>query len=505
MKPHEVLGTTLACLEDGLFFARYFFKHRENNKFRVNWHHVWITDTLQGVMDGTYKNVIITVPPGSSKTELAVINFVARGLAINPWCRFLHLSYSDDLALQNSQKARDLIASEEYQQLWSREIAEDQKSKKRWNVMVNGKLAGGCYATSLGGQITGFRAGHMAEGFQGAIIIDDPMKPEDAFSTPKVDAANRRLLTTVKSRRANPDTPIILIMQRIAENDPVGFIKGGNIPGEWHHIKIPAVIDEAFVKTLPMKYQSMVERDAETRFSYWPYKERIAELLTMERGEGMDQTGSRISRHVFASQYQQDPVAIGGNIIKSEWFQYYSVAPVMRERKIFVDTAQKTKERNDYSVFECWGRGKEGGIYLIDMIRGKWEAPELKKMALLFWQKHQAADATKMGQLRQMVVEDKSSGTGLIQELKKLNSIPVKGLERVKDKLTRVMDVVSYIEAKTVFLPEEAPFTADFVTECEAFTADDTHSYDDQIDPMVDAIVDLLSTSNKLKVWENLR
>jgi predicted phage terminase large subunit-like protein len=498
------------CEEDHLFFSRYFFKSRQNLKFIVNWHHRMISDVVDDVIAGRKKNVVITVPPGSSKTELVVINLIARGLAINPRARFLHLSGSDSLASLNSSTARDIISSDQFQQLWPLKIADDAKAKKRWNVLVDGQIAGGVYATSLGGQITGFRAGHMAEGFQGAIIVDDPIKPEDAFSKTKLDAANRKLLTTVKSRKANPSTPIIIIMQRIAENDPVGFIEKGNMGPGWSFVRIPAVIDETYVKTIKEEYRSTVMREPQAedgRFSYWQYKEPIDQLLALERGEGSDQSGARISRHVFNSQYQQSPVQLGGNIIKGAYFCRYAQIPKIKYRKIFADTAQKTKEANDYSVFECWGLGEDGKIYLLDMIRGKWEAPELKKRAISFWQKHKNADVydvEKFGHLREMPVEDKSSGTGLIQELKLLNNIPVKAIERVKDKLTRIMDVLSYLEAGLVCVPADAPYTNDFIAECESFTADDSHDHDDQIDPMVDAIVDMLSTGNKIKQWEQL-
>jgi predicted phage terminase large subunit-like protein len=495
------------CEISHLFFSRYFFKQRQNISFRVNWHHELICDALQEIVDGTKKNIVINVPPGSSKTELAVINFIARGLALNPHARFLHLSYSDDLALLNSQTARDMIRSDEYQALWPIEIADDSKAKKRWNVLVNGKTAGGVYATALGGQVTGFRAGQMAPGFTGAIICDDPLKPEDAFSKSKMEQANRRLITTVKSRKANPDIPMILIMQRIAENDPTGFIRAGNLGRDWSVVVIPAVIDDAYVATLPEKYRGLISRDADDRFSYWPYKERIDELLTMERGEGTDQSGSRVSRQVFASQYQQNPVAIGGNIIRGEWFHRYRVLPKIKWRKIFADTAQKTAERNDYSVFQCWGLGEDHKLYLLDLIRGKWEAPELKKRAVAFWNKHHDPYVYKTethGQLREMIVEDKSSGTGLIQDIRYSNTLPIKGVERVKDKLTRVMDIVSYVEAGLVSVPEDAPFTNDFLGECEAFTADDSHAFDDQIDPFVDAVNDMLASGNKLKLWEKL-
>jgi predicted phage terminase large subunit-like protein len=494
------------CETDHLFFTRYFFLARQGIKLLVNWHHVLMADAIEKVIRGEIQNLILNLPPGGSKTEFVVINLMARGLAINPRARFLHLSGSDQLATLNSATTREIIQSDRFQELWPLKIADDAKAKKRWNVEIDGAPAGGVYATSIGGQVTGFRAGHMTPGFQGCIIIDDPIKTQDSYSKVKLEAANRSLITTVKSRRANPKTPIIVVMQRIAENDPVGFIHGGNLDGQWTTIKIPAVLDEKYIASLDPKYRDMIDATQlrEGRMSYWAYKEPLDLLLAMERGDGSDQGGSRISRHVFSSQYQQEPVAIGGNIIKGEHFSRYTVLPKVKWRKMFADTAQKTKEANDFSVFGEYGMGIDNKLYLIDQIRGKWEAPELQKRAIAFWNKCKGRDVEAYGQLREMQVEDKSSGTGLIQTIRMMNNIPIKPIERVKDKLTRVMDMVPYIEVGSVCLPEAAPFTNDFVAECEAFTADDSHDYDDQVDTLCDAVNDMLSAGNKMKQWEQI-
>lgn len=481
------------CEADPIFFARYFFKRRQGIKFLINFHHHLISRALERVRLGLCENLVINVAPGSSKTELAVINFIARSIALNPRCRFLHISSSDDLVLLNSQTARDIVESDDFQDLWPLHIADDAKSKKRWNVMYEGRKAGGVYAVALGGQITGFRAGHMTPGFQGCVIIDDPLKADDAYSPAAIKTANRRLLATVKSRRARSTTPIILIMQRLGELDPAGFIKGGNVPGRFEFLEIPALIDDAYLAKLPSDIAAMAltePRDEKGRFSYWEYKEPLADLLQLEAGNGNDADGRKVSRHTFNSQYQQKPVAIGGNIIHGHNFKRVTVLPKITFKKIYADTAQKTKERNDYSVFECWGLGDDGKIYLLDLLRGKWEAPELRATAISFWNKHKA-DRTS-GALRKMMIEDKTSGTGLIQDIQRHAHIPVGGIERNKDKLTRVMDVLSYIEAGFVCVLEDSPFLSDFITECEAFTADDTHAHDDQIDPMCDAINDML-------------
>lgn len=498
MTPLELDVRKYLCETDHLYFTRYFFKARQNLKFRVNWHHVYLAEELEKVFTGETENLVINVPPGSSKTEMAIINFICRGLARNPWARFLHISYADDLALLNSTSARELLQSDEFQEFWPMKISEDAKSKKRWNIMAGTKKAGGVYAVSLGGQITGFRAGHMAEGFQGAILIDDPLKPEDAYSATKRKRANRQLLSTVKSRKANPKTPIVLIMQRIHDQDPSAFIEAGNLPGKWKHIVIPALIDDAYVAALPEHIQKLIdrtERDEIGRFSYWPYKEPLADLLAMEKGSGKDQEGNQIGKHVFSGQYQQRPSLLGGDIIQSKWFKRYSILPPLKYRMIYADTAQKTKERNDWSVFTEIGMGQDGNLYILNITRGKWQAPELRQNAKDVWSS--AKSRTNAGMVRKMKVEDKSSGTGLVQDLERGSGIPIEGIERSTDKLTRVMDAVPYIESGMVFLPEEAPWVSALTAECDAFTADDSHLHDDQIDTLCDAINDNLAKKKK--------
>ncbi len=196
---------------------------------------------------------------------------------------------------------------------------------------------------------------------------------------------------------------------------------------------------------------------------------------------------------MFASQMQQRPSPLGGGIIKGSWFGRYSVVPPLKYRAVFVDTAQKAKEHNDYQVAECWGLGTDSYLYLLDVMRDKFQAYELEDRIPDFWNKHKA---DKNGRLRFMAVEDKSSGTELIQKIQKKIKprIPVKPIPRGPgaNKLTRVMDVQGYIESGYVKLPDNAPWVMDFIAECESFTADDTHAHDDQIDPMCDAISQML-------------
>ena len=196
---------------------------------------------------------------------------------------------------------------------------------------------------------------------------------------------------------------------------------------------------------------------------------------------------------MFAAQMQQRPSPLGGGILKGEWFGRYTVLPKLKYRAVFVDTAQKAKQHNDYQVAECWGLGEDGYLYLIDVLRDRFQAYELETRIPDFWSKHRAETN---GRLRFMAVEDKSSGTELIQKIQKCikPKIPVRPIPRGPNlnKLTRVMDVQGYIESGYIKIPADAPWVHDFVTECESFTADDTHAHDDQIDPMCDAISQML-------------
>lgn len=452
------------CLHDHLFFTRYFFKNREGVKFRINWHHKAVARALQDVIDGKIKRLIINVPPGSSKTELAVINFIARGLAINPRARFLHLSYSSELAELNSAKAKELVLSTEFQELFPLPIKSDSNARGRWNVVGDdGVSIGGCYATSTLGQVTGFRAGHMAEGFQGAILIDDPLKPVDSLSKTKRDAVNNAYINTVQSRKASPDTPVIIIMQRLADEDLTGFLVNGGDGYEWHHVKIPAI--------------------GEDGESYWPEKEPIDSLLSLkEKGN-----------FTFEGQYQQEPYVLGGELIRGEWFGRYNQLPEWREfsrRAIFADTAQKTGEQNDYTVFMDALLCRTGKIYILNVWRKKVDAVGLLAMANDIWASVSVNNGREsLPPASALYIEDKASGTGLIQQLKQGKQfIPVIPVPRTKDKLTRLMEVQPRIQSGGVFLPEAAPWVVDFIGECEAFTANDSHKHDDQIDPLIDAI-----------------
>jgi predicted phage terminase large subunit-like protein len=182
---------------------------------------------------------------------------------------------------------------------------------------------------------------------------------------------------------------------------------------------------------------------------------------------------------------QQRPNPAGGGVFKSDWWQWLDVPPQIQWRAIYADTAQKTKEQNDYSVFQCWGKATNGQSVLLDMVRGKFEAPELLERARAFWAKHK--QAKDQGALRAFKIEDKVSGTGLIQQLRKEGK-PVLPIKRSTDKLTRAYDAAPYIESGNVVLLRNVPHISDMMAEAEAFP---NGAHDDTLDPMMDAVADM--------------
>lgn len=431
--------------------------------------HPVMCDTLDRVYRGEIKRLIINIPPGYGKTELAVINFIAHGFAINPRSRFIHASYAEPLALDNSTKVKDIINLDGYQAHWSVKMRLDQNAKGLWRTTAGGHLR----AAAAGQPITGFRAGILAEpGFTGAMVIDDPLKPDDASSDTTRKFINARWENTFKSRLAHEDVPVIVIMQRLHVDDFVAHLLE-NSGEQWHLLCLPVLI-EGEVEA-PAGNVTMIPHG-------------LPDGPLWDKKHDMEQIGIlQYAPQVYAGQYAQMPVVAGGNLFKLDWFGRYQELPKLSWRAIYVDTAQKTKERNDYTVFEHWGAGYDGKAYLIEVIRGRFEAPELESTALALWNRCKAMDADRFGYLRKLMIEDKVSGTGLIQSLNR-KAIPVIAVQREKDKYTRALDVVPASAAGNVVLPSTAPWLKAFEAELAAFP---DGSFDDQVDPFIDAVGDM--------------
>lgn len=446
----------------------------------------WFNELLFAELDqflkdaeaGLMPRLMIFAPPRSGKSEAASRRFPAYVLGKHPNWNVIACSYSSDLANRMSRDTQRIITSPRYNEIFpetnltlNRAGAGGAiRTAELWEIINSkGDIQGGSYrAAGVNGGITG----------QGMNIgiIDDPAKDYKTASSPTYQEAVIDWYDTTFFTRADPKiNGIIIILTRWHKDDLAGqLLKKAEEGGEqWRVVSFPMEAEKHEVHELNGKKYSL---------------RKPGEILFPERmpQSFVDKAKQRGSL-VWNALYQQRPTAKGGGLIKSEWFGEYKELPPLKWRAVYGDTAQKTKEVNDFSVFEHWGLGVDGYMYLIDMIRGKWEADELKRRAVAFWN---SCKHLKNAPLRHMAIEDKASGTGLIQSIRKDALCPVKAIQRDKDKYTRLMDTQGFIESGYIKLPSDKPFVSDFLVEMESINPD-FNTHDDQLDPMMDAITEM--------------
>nr|UYL16968.1 MAG: terminase large subunit [Caudoviricetes sp.] len=473
---------------------RIWFQLLQGQKFLSNWHFSYLCWKVEQIIMGEAQNVIFNITPGSGKTEIFSIHMPVHAMVRNKKVRNLNLSFSDGLVQQNSMRVKEIIGSPEFQELWPCKLAK-ASAKDITALNRDGKVWLQLNSRAIGGQVTGLRGGYMDDGFTGMLTLDDPDKPDDMFSAVRRASIHTRLKNTVRSRRMKDTTPCVVVQQRLHVNDSTWFLLNGGMGGiEFDVVSIPALVTREYRETLPDWLKPEFDRDVLTSepivvdgveyFSFWPAKESAKSFRELWLADP----------YTFLSQYQQQPIALGGNVFKTEWFQYYGDGEKCTLPKpdrfeytfITADTAQKIGELNDYSVFCYWGMFKDR-VYFIDGVRGKWEAPELETNFVAFvnqcWKRNK-----ECGTLRRIHVEDKASGTGLIQGAKKKMPIDINPVQRSSDKVTRAMDAAPVMRAGRVAIPESHPMLAELLAEVAAFTFDDSHPNDDIVDNIVDAV-----------------
>lgn len=440
------------------------------------------SETMDKVFKGEIKRLIINVPVGMGKTDRAIIATVARGFAIEPKARFLHISYSKELVNNNSQQIKEYIASEDYQELFPTSLKDDTTAKGLWKTTEGGMFRG---ASSMSA-ITGFRAGNIAirekpsptnpHCFTGAILIDDPLKPDDAKSKTKLKAVNERYETTFKSRLAYEDVPIILIMQRLHSKDMTEYLLD-RYKDEWYHLCIPAIPTE--------------ERTSDLRGINIPHNLPLNEpVWALKYSKEFLLNEKLVNPEFFHSQLQQKPKLNAlGAVLSGKWLLSYDKVPQLRKTIVYVDTSMKETESSDYSVFLWVGVGFDGYIYVLDMLRKKLGfhrlVPEFKE----FYNRCREHEDSNIPPPKYAKIEDKVSGTSLIQVLNDSN-IQTVAIQRNSSKLARVQTVAHYFYSGAMLLPKNKHWVVDIRDEFDEFTEDDTHTNDDIIDCCVDAVTD---------------
>ncbi len=466
----EYLGFQLLQKGFKIWFL-YMFKLIEGRPFIVEPIHDELFEYYQAVFDGELWRCNINIPPRAGKTTLQEY-FTCFCITNNPKSNIIYTSYSQTLLAEISSKVASILEHPAYKAMYPiryeveeestelvdnfwRDYLHENDGRNTYSARKITTYAGGiALFASIGSQITGYGAGvRGSKKFSGFLAIDDAQKPADSRSQVLRDKVIRYYEETLLSRLNNPQTPIVNIQQRLHMEDLSGVLQ------EKYNFKTLSkpLLDENDVCQIPSQYTP----------------ERIKELQQ--------------NNYVFQAQFQQCPIILGGQVIKRDYFKYYSTSTTYRYKRIFMaaDTAMKVQEHNDYSVFLVGGVTNENKLHVLEMVRGKWEAPELEKVAINLWNKYKRDTHTGLC-CNGMYVEDKASGTGLIQGLRTKYGIPVMGIQVSSDKLTRIEDILPYIEAGQVLLPENENygFNPDLLKECEAFSRDMSHSHDDICDAL---------------------
>jgi predicted phage terminase large subunit-like protein len=431
------------------FIRRSFQTVEPGQEYQDSQHIHAIAWRLEQCLRGDIKRLIITLPPRHLKSICASVAFPAWVLGQDPGKRIICASYSNELAEKHARDCRAVM-----ERAWYREaFPETRLDPSKTAAMDFATTARGFrFTTSVGGTLTG-RGGNI-------ILVDDPLKAGDATSDAERGRVNDWFGSTLFSRLDNKaEDCIIIVMQRLHVDDLVGHLLKSS--DSWTHLNLPATAVD--FERIDLGDGRVFERDP-------------GEVLcpAREPKESLEDIKQMIGSYRFSAQYQQNPIPIEGNLIKWKWFQTYP-QPLAQQSGDFVtqswDTASKAGKFNDYSVCTTWLR-RGNDHHLHDVRRERLVYPELKRrVAQLAGRYHPDA----------VLIEDRSSGTQLIQDLREDGTVRPIAINPEADKFTRMFLQAAKLEAGNVFIPEQAPWLGDFRDEIRQFP-DGRH--DDQVDSM---------------------
>lgn len=453
----------------------YLFRYINGSPWTEETVHKKLFKQIERIIAGKSTRLCLNICPRAGKTTLAAW-LVVYALTINPRSQIIYTSFNQDLLTQIAQQISGIMNHPIYQQMfgqmshhetyeanpiddfWRQYLFDTQKKSTFSNRKITTPQGGVVLFNSIGAAITGFGAGlRNATKFSGILILDDPDKPTDVRSETVRKKTHTYFVETLLSRLNSSTTPILIIQQRLHLDDMTGFLVQQY---NYEVFKAP-LLDENGNCNLGNQYTP----------------ERIKEL--------------QVDEYTFSAQYQQEPIMLGGGVLKHSWWRYYDDMTRGRYMRIFItaDTANKTKEANDFTAIGVWGLTTQHRLRLLDMVHAKLEIPELRETFRALWAKWKQGIGTCRCSC--IYIEDKASGTQVIQDLIR-EGIPVTPIQVEKDKYTRVQNVVGQIAAGNVELPENDrhPISHEFLAEADAFSADDTHLHDDMVDMMCHAVTE---------------
>ena len=408
-------------------------------------HHKVIAEKFNKIAEGKIKRLIINMPPRHTKSEFASNLLPAWMVGRRPNLKIIQTTHTTELAIRFGRKAKTLIDSPEYQQVFKTRLREDSQAAGKWETEQGGEY----YAAGVGSAITGRGAD--------LLIIDDPHSEQDALNAAALEKAYE-WYTSGPRQRLQPGGSIIVVMTRWSTKDLTGALLRSQKEiksDQWEVIEFPAILP--------------------SNKPVWP------EFWKLEELEGVK---ASLSVPKWNAQWMQNPTSEEGSIIKREWWRVWDgddVPPLKHVIQSY-DTAFLKKETADFSAITTWGvfyPNQDSGpnLILLDALKDRYEFPELRRVALEQYQYWKPET---------VVIESKASGLPLTYELRKMG-IPVINFSPNKgqDKHARVNAVAPLFESGVVWAPEQK-FAEEVIEECAAFPYGD---HDDLVDSMTQALM----------------
>lgn len=428
-----------------------------------NWHIKFICDRLQQVYETWEKgegqpDVIINVPPGSSKSTMVTQLLPAWLWVRNPAIRVISSSYAKDLSTAHAVKTRDCLKSDKFALYYPGLI--DFKQDSDGKTAYKNTKKGERFVTSTGGRVTGMHADF--------IIIDDPINPEEAESKTTRDTANRFVSTTLSTRKTNKKRSVtILVMQRLHEEDPTGVWVKKKKDLSW--ICLPGELADNVRPAEARKY----------------YKNGLLDENRMDRA-ALQKQKEDLGSYGYAGQIGQEPTPDGGGKLKKTWFgkitwpDFLKLCQDRREVPVWefdADTAYTKDQQNDPSAFTVSAYIKPN-LYIRDASERWLEFPELIKALKEYIKANGYTSKSRV------FIEPKASGKSTVQTLKmeELNIIEAPNPE--SDKVSRVNSISPFVEAGRVVLIDGS-WNEAFIDQCAGFPR---AAHDDMVDCLVQAV-----------------
>ena len=442
------------------FVIKTFNEISGSDKFCNNWHIDAICFAIEQMIKGDNNRQIINIPPRSLKSIICSVALPAFLLGQKPETRIICVSYDDGLAAKLASDCLRVMQSD-----WYKDLFPNTRIVKTAVTEIETSANGCRFAASIGGAIIGRGADW--------IIIDDPQKPADmAYDTMRAKAYDLYKSSLI-TRFNNPETgKLLLVMQRLNPNDLTGCLLASN--SNYNLLRIPLIADQD--TNYVIKKVEDVPIYHTVRKNEILHPERFTEKFVKEQRETMGE-------YDFSAQYQQNPKPVGGNLISMNKLHFYQTVNNIKFTKLVFswDTASKIGVDTSYSVCVLFGIANNIS-YVLDVFRQRLEFPQLVNAVSDFYIRKTAEYACYDADI---LIEDASSGTQLIQNLRAIGRSPI-GIKSTTSKEVRFAGITPDIVAgKYLFPCNNRTWWSDFIDELTTFPAS---SYKDQVDALSQGI-----------------